>query len=81
MPFRISGKNLDVGDALRQRVNDRIIEALQKYFISKMPRLVAMYLLAVTRDTVDSCMEMASATVLRLSGRRWRTPRAKNASC
>ena len=32
MPFRISGKNLDVGDALRQRVNDRIIEALQKYF-------------------------------------------------
>jgi ribosome hibernation promoting factor len=32
MPFRISGKNLDVGEALRQRVRDRIIEALQKYF-------------------------------------------------
>src|SRR3990167_9354355 len=32
MPFRISGKNIDIGDALRARVRDRIIEALQKYF-------------------------------------------------
>jgi len=28
MPFRISGKNLDIGDALRERVNARIVEAL-----------------------------------------------------
>ena len=32
MPFRISGKNLDVGDALRARINERVIEALGKYF-------------------------------------------------
>jgi ribosomal subunit interface protein len=32
MPFRISGKNIDIGDALRTRVNDRVIEALGKYF-------------------------------------------------
>jgi ribosomal subunit interface protein len=32
MPFRVSGKNLDIGDALRQRVSDRIVEALSKYF-------------------------------------------------
>jgi ribosomal subunit interface protein len=32
MPFRISGKNLDVGDALRTRINARVIEALGKYF-------------------------------------------------
>ena len=32
------------------------IAEVKKYFSSKMPRLVAMYLLAVTRDTVDSCM-------------------------
>ena len=32
MPFRISGKNLDIGDALRERVNARIVEALSKYF-------------------------------------------------
>ena len=32
MPFRVSGKNLDVGDALRERVNARIAEAVDKYF-------------------------------------------------
>ena len=32
MPFRVSGKNLDVGDALRERVSDRIAEAMGKYF-------------------------------------------------
>ena len=32
MPFRVSGKNLDVGEALRQRVSDRITETLGKYF-------------------------------------------------
>jgi ribosome hibernation promoting factor len=32
MPFRISGKNIDIGDALRARVNARIAEAMEKYF-------------------------------------------------
>jgi ribosomal subunit interface protein len=32
MPFRVSGKNLDIGEALRERVNVRIVEALSKYF-------------------------------------------------
>jgi ribosomal subunit interface protein len=32
MPFRISGKNITVGDALRERVNARVAEALAKYF-------------------------------------------------
>jgi ribosomal subunit interface protein len=32
MPFRVSGKNIDIGDALRQRVSERIAEALGKYF-------------------------------------------------
>src|SRR5262249_27077066 len=30
--FRVSGKNLDIGEALRERVNARIVEALSKYF-------------------------------------------------
>lgn len=30
--FRISGKNLNVGDALRERIEARIAEALGKYF-------------------------------------------------
>lgn len=32
MSFRVSGKNLDVGDALRERVTGRIAEAVTKYF-------------------------------------------------
>ncbi len=32
MPFRISGKNIDLGEALRGRVSDRIVEAMGKYF-------------------------------------------------
>jgi len=32
MPFRVSGKNIDIGEALRTRVNARIAEATAKYF-------------------------------------------------
>src|SRR5262245_17360820 len=32
MPFRVSGKNITIGEALRERVNARIAEALAKYF-------------------------------------------------
>src|SRR5205085_5441652 len=32
MSFRISGKNIDIGEALRARVSARIAEALGKYF-------------------------------------------------
>ena len=32
MAFRISGKNLDVGEALRDRVGRRIAEVTDKYF-------------------------------------------------
>jgi ribosomal subunit interface protein len=32
MAFRISGKNLEVGEALRERVDARIAEAMGKYF-------------------------------------------------
>src|SRR3954466_7255655 len=32
MPFRVSGKNLDIGEALRTRVNARVVDALVKYF-------------------------------------------------
>jgi ribosomal subunit interface protein len=32
MPFRVSGKNIDVGEALRARINARVAEATAKYF-------------------------------------------------
>lgn len=32
MSFRVSGKNLDIGEALRGRINERIGQAMSKYF-------------------------------------------------
>jgi ribosomal subunit interface protein len=32
MPFRVSGKNIQIGEALRTRVNERIAEVVRKYF-------------------------------------------------
>jgi ribosomal subunit interface protein len=32
MPFRVSGKNIDIGESLRARVNQRVAEATAKYF-------------------------------------------------
>jgi ribosomal subunit interface protein len=32
MPFRVSGKNIDIGEALRERISGRIAEATAKYF-------------------------------------------------
>jgi len=32
MPFRVSGKNIDIGEALRTRVTERIAETMAKYF-------------------------------------------------
>jgi ribosomal subunit interface protein len=32
MPFRISGKNIDIGEALRARINARLAQATAKYF-------------------------------------------------
>src|ERR1041384_1110939 len=32
MPFRVSGKNIDIGEPLRERVSARVAEALSKYF-------------------------------------------------
>jgi len=32
MPFRVSGKNIDIGETLRERVNGRIKDVVGKYF-------------------------------------------------
>ena len=32
MPFRVSGKNIGIGQALQERVSDRVGEAVAKYF-------------------------------------------------
>ena len=56
------------------------IEVEKKYFSSKTPRGVMMYLFEVTRDTVDSCMPMASAMARRFKGRKYSTPLVRKAS-
>jgi ribosome-associated translation inhibitor RaiA len=32
MPFRVSGKNLDLGEALRERINARIAQGREQIF-------------------------------------------------
>ena len=32
MTFRVSGKNIELGEALRERITARVLEALEKYF-------------------------------------------------
>lgn len=32
MAFRVSGQNVDIGEALRQRISDRVLGVLAKYF-------------------------------------------------
>jgi ribosomal subunit interface protein len=32
MPFRVSGKNIDIGEALRRRIGERVAEASGKFF-------------------------------------------------
>jgi ribosome hibernation promoting factor len=32
MSFRVSGKNIEVGEALRERISARILESIEKYF-------------------------------------------------
>jgi ribosomal subunit interface protein len=32
MPFRVSGKNIELGEALRQRISARVMDAVGKYF-------------------------------------------------
>jgi ribosomal subunit interface protein len=32
MPFRVSGRNIEIGESLRDRINGRVLETLNKYF-------------------------------------------------
>jgi ribosomal subunit interface protein len=32
MPFRVSGKNIEIGESIRERISARVLEAMDKYF-------------------------------------------------
>ena len=51
----------------------------KKNRIAHTPRGVCMYLLATTRETVDSCIPMSPATSRSTRGRRWVTPWSRKA--
>ncbi|MCJ8144991.1 ribosome-associated translation inhibitor RaiA [Ancylobacter sp. A5.8] len=67
MPLRVSGKNLDVGEALRQRVSERLAEAMGKYFDGGWSGHVT-----VTREgsgyRSDCALHLDSGTILQAHG-------------
>jgi ribosomal subunit interface protein len=67
MTLRISGKNMDIGEALRGQVEERVSAAIEKYFAGGYSGHVT-----VTRDGAgyrsDCVLHLASGTTLEASG-------------
>lgn len=67
MALRVSGKNLDIGEALRNQVSERLSNALQKYFDGNYSGHVT-----VTKDgagfRTDCVLHLTSGTTLEASG-------------
>ena len=68
MTLQISGKNVDLGDALRARIDERLNEAVSKYFGGRFSGHVVL-----ERDgpgyRVDGAIHLDTGVVLQASGR------------
>jgi ribosomal subunit interface protein len=68
MPLRISGKNLDIGEALRQRVDEKVEAAIAKYFDGSVNGHAV-----ITPDGsgfyTDCTLHLASGVTLQAEGR------------
>src|SRR3954451_13869595 len=68
MPLRISGKNLDIGEALRQRIDEKVEGAIGKYFDGPVNGRVV-----ITPDgsgyCTDCTLHLASGVTLQADGR------------
>ncbi|BBE73692.1 ribosome hibernation-promoting factor, HPF/YfiA family [Oharaeibacter diazotrophicus] len=68
MPLRVSGKNVDIGQALREHLGNRIAEALGKFFDGGYTGTIV-----VAREgssyTVDGNIHLTSGTVLQAHGK------------
>jgi len=68
MPLRISGKNLDIGEALRQHINEKLETATSKYFDGTVNGHVV-----ITPDGsgyyADCTLHLASGVTLQAEGR------------
>ena len=68
MSLRISGKNLDIGEALRQRIDEKVEAAIAKYFDGSVNGHVV-----ITPDGpgyyTDCTLHLASGVTLQAEGR------------
>ena len=67
MSLRISGKHMDIGDAFRTRITDRIGEAIGKYFDRGFAGHVTV-VKAGSRYTADCMIRLDSGTALQATG-------------
>ena len=67
MALRISGKHMDIGDAFRIRIEDRINDALSKYFDRGADGHVTVEK-AGSRFTTDCMLHLDSGIVLQATG-------------
>ncbi|PLP56413.1 ribosomal subunit interface protein [Mesorhizobium loti] len=67
MTLRISGKHMDIGDAFRTRITDRIAEAIGKYFDRGFAGHVTV-VKAGSRYTADCMIRLDSGTALQATG-------------
>ncbi len=67
MTLRISGKHMDVGDAFRIRINDRIGESIGKYFDRGFSGHVTI-IKAGSRYTADCMIRLDSGASLQATG-------------
>ncbi|WP_292089334.1 HPF/RaiA family ribosome-associated protein, partial [Mesorhizobium sp.] len=67
MNLRISGKHMDIGDAFRTRINDRVNEAIEKYFDRGFSGHVTV-IKAGSRFSADCMIRLDSGASLQATG-------------
>lgn len=67
MSLRVSGKHMEIGDAFRTRIEDRIDEAIDKYFGGRASGHVVVEK-SRSRFTTDCTLHLDSGTVLQATG-------------
>ena len=67
MALRVSGKHMEIGDAFRTRIEDRINEAIDKYFSGRASGHITVEK-SKSRFTTDCMLHLDSGTVLQATG-------------
>ncbi|HMQ57794.1 MAG TPA: ribosome-associated translation inhibitor RaiA [Rhizobiaceae bacterium] len=67
MTLRISGKHMDIGDSFRARIEERIAEAVEKYFDGSVSGHVTVEK-ANSRFIADAMVHLDTGTVLHATG-------------